>query len=474
MPNLIWFRRDLRLRDNPALFEACKQAHDGVLGLFVFTPKTWLRHGMGTKQISFLTENVQLLSQELFEHNIPLLIRETPYFKDIPELLANLVRKINIQTVYFNRQYEWDEYRRDQAVIETLQQLGCQVVQSDDQVIISPEHILNQQQQPFKVYTPFKRKWIALLPHYNLTPLPKPQQQITLPIARDSIPTHFNCSTYINWLKPGEKSAIQRLRNFCQMPIADYQNSRDFPALDTTSRLSPYLAIGVLSIKQCIARAMLEQSISTTSNLLDKTSPAVWISELIWREFYKTISFHFPDICKHHAFQRATEQLEWNTDTDLFSRWCQGLTGFPLVDAAMRQLNQTGWMHNRLRMLSAMFLSKILHIDWRWGERYFSEQLIDADFSANNGGWQWCASTGTDAVPYFRIFNPITQSQRFDKDGSFIRQFCPELTHLDAKTIHDPFTFGIKSSVLNYPQKIVDYTKMRERTLAAFKALVRV
>ncbi len=198
---------------------------------------------------------------------------------------------------------------------------------------------------------------------------------------------------------------------------------------------------------------------------------ATWISELIWREFYNHIIHFHPDICRHKPFKLKTDNIPWRYDDNLLEAWKKGMTGFPIVDAGMRQLLQTGWMHNRLRMVTAMFLSKILLLDWRLGEKHFMEHLIDGDFAANNGGWQWCASTGTDAVPYFRIFNPITQSQRFDPTGDFIRRFCPELSHLDSKTIHHPFAFGVKPKELNYPQPIVDYKAMRQNTIELFKRL---
>lgn len=465
----MWFRRDLRCQDNPALFAACKQAPDGVIGLFIITPETWQNHAMASVQVDFLLKNLAVLSEELAKLNIPLLIREVPSFKEVPALIAELVDKIKIDALYFNRQYEWDERERDQAVIKKL---TCTIHTFDDQVIIPPEKILNQQQEPFKVFTPFKRKWLFLAKDFYSSPLPRPKVQPVISCIGDPVPNSVKgFANVIPLPTAGEAAAIQRLRDFCKKQIDQYQTARDFPALDATSHLSAYLTLGVLSPRQCITRVMLEKNIGHFSDFSDKSGAAIWVSELIWREFYKMIMFHFPQVCKYQPFQAATKKLKWNNDKKLFARWCEGTTGFPLVDAAMRQLKQTGWMHNRLRMLTAMFLTKILFIDWRWGERYFSEHLIDCDFSANNGGWQWSASTGTDSVPYFRIFNPITQSERFDANGDFIRQFCPELSALDAKTIHDPFERRMKNTALDYPEKIVDYKTARGRTLHAFKSL---
>jgi deoxyribodipyrimidine photo-lyase len=200
-----------------------------------------------------------------------------------------------------------------------------------------------------------------------------------------------------------------------------------------------------------------------------ETGPATWLSELIWREFYKHIVFFHPEVCRYKPYKANTDKIPWRYDEGDYQKWCEGNTGFPLVDAAMRQLNQTGWMHNRLRMVVAMFLSKTLFLDWRWGERYFMQHLIDGDLAANNGGWQWSASTGTDAVPYFRIFNPITQSERFDPEGRFIRQYCPELARLDNKAIHNPYARGVPPRSLDYPEPIVDYQAMRLKVIAEFK-----
>ena len=476
MSNLMWFRRDLRVYDNPALSAACKNAADGpTLALFILTPQTWLSHEMAAIQVRFMLQNLIQLSQALETLNITLLIREVPTFQDVPTLIDAIVQDYRINAVYFNRQYEFDELKRDTAVIETLRRIGCITHRFDDQVLIPPEKTLTQQHSPFKVFTPFKRRWLELAESVYSPPLDKPKAQDKLLALPDSAPfaiKGFNEKIDAKYLpEPGESAAHQKLSAFCKNSILDYQKYRDFPFLDSTSHLSPYLALGVLSIRQCLAAVFMEQQIGSFSEFYNKSGPATWVSELIWRDFYKTIVFHYPEICKFKPFKTETNELNWSYDKILFQQWCEGKTGFPLIDAAMRQLNQTGWMHNRLRMLTAMFLSKILFIDWRWGERYFSQNLLDCDFSANNGGWQWCASTGTDAVPYFRIFNPILQSEKFDHQGCFIRKFCPELSHLDAKIIHDPYSRGIPYGNLPYPKKIIDYTSMRHATLLAFKQL---
>lgn len=274
----------------------------------------------------------------------------------------------------------------------------------------------------------------------------------------------------MNW-GAGEKEAQKKLKVFCQDKIYDYHKNRDCPNIDGTSQLSPYLAQGVISPRQCITAALEACNIADIDAMKKIDGASTWISELIWRDFYNHIIYFHPDICRHKPFKLKTDNIPWRYDDKLLEAWKSGMTGFPVVGAGMRQLLQTGWMHNRLRMVTAMFLSKILLLDWRLGENHFMGYLIDADFAANNGGWQWCASTGTDAVPYFRIFNPTTQGQRFDPAGDFIRQFCPELAHLDSKAIHNPFAFGVKPNELKYPQPIVDYKLMRQSTIDLFKRL---
>ena len=246
-----------------------------------------------------------------------------------------------------------------------------------------------------------------------------------------------------------------------------YQQERDFPHLQSTSQLSPYLNIGAVSIRQCL------QAVFRKHNgcfHIDSPGQQTWLDELLWREFYQHILYQFPAVSRHQPFKHNTLKIQWrNAEQDLLA-WQQGQTGIPIVDAGMRQLLQTGWMHNRVRMITAMFLSKNLLIDWRLGEKWFMQHLIDGNLAANNGGWQWCASTGTDAVPYFRIFNPITQSQKFDKDGDYIRTWVPELAHLDAKKIHEPYAYEHQQK-LHYPQAIVDLNSSRKRAIEAFKAL---
>ena len=473
MTKLVWFRRDLRVYDNKALSVATQDNDDHVIGLYVITPQTWLRHNLAAVQIDFQLRHLQALQTALAAYHIPLLIRTVPTFADVSATIDDIVATHKIDAVLFNREYEWDELQRDADVSDVLVKHDCMVEQFDDQVIAPPGSVLSQTEQPYKVFTPFKKAWLVEVSRHGWAqPVSPPQKVKPTNIKSDAVPTQvagFDHNIDLAPWRIGEDHALTQLENFCEEKARDYAEKRDFPAIAGTSQLSPYLAIGVLSPRQCVT-GLLEVNNAITFADLTHKGDQTWLSEIIWREFYKHILFHFPEVCRNKAFRPETEALPWRYDDDLLQAWQQGRIGFPLVDAAMRCLNQTGWMHNRLRMVVAMFFTKTLFLDWRMGEKYFMQQLIDGDFASNNGGWQWSASTGTDAAPYFRIFNPTTQSERFDGDGTFIRQYCPELADLDNKSIHAPHAKG-KVHGLDYPEPVVDYKAMRAHVIAAFKAL---
>ena len=262
-----------------------------------------------------------------------------------------------------------------------------------------------------------------------------------------------------------ESAALDLLSDFVTNRISHYREDRDVPSIEGTSRLSAALAVGLISPLQCFNAAVNASDGDLTTNQGAET----WVSELIWREFYLNVIYCWPNICKGQAFRPEMDGVAWRYDEADFNRWCEGKTGFPIVDAAMRQLNETGWMHNRLRMVTAMFLSKYLLIDWRWGERYFMRHLIDGHFAANNGGWQWSASTGTDAAPYFRLLSPIRQGERFDPNGDFIRRFVPELKSVDSKSLHKPGSPALLAT--GYPEPMIDLKQAREDCLNAFKVI---
>lgn len=470
--NLVWFRRDLRIEDNPALY-AASQSMAGVIALHITTPQTWQNHNMSIAQQYWLSQNLEALTGELNQLGIPLIQRKTAYFSDTDKLIYQLCKEYNIDEVYFNLEYEWDERRRDHRVIAYLKKNHIKIKTYHEQCLCHPELINNAQGQPYKVFTPYKKASIQmwdqdpsiLLP----TPAPRFQGALTIQNSFFSKETTLDCNQDLNWLVAGSNAANQRLQKFIENKVSGYKNNRDYPDKNDTSRLSPYLSLGVLSARQCLQALLTHTKYGQLSELLTDEGCATWITELVWRDFYRMICYQNPKVSRGQPFKPETNQLVWSDDNELFESWKNGQTGVPIVDAAMRQLNKMAWMHNRLRMIVAMYLCKNLWIDWRKGEAYFASKLVDWDFCSNNGGWQWCASTGTDAAPYFRIFNPVNQSERFDSDGQFIKKYCPELKPLNNKQVHDPSTKGI--DLVNYPKSRVDLKSSRLFAIEQFKTL---
>ncbi len=463
-PQLYWIRRDLRVHDNPALTQAL--AAGPTMAVYVATPGQWQLHDDAPIKQDFWRRNLVQLQQSLAALGVPLLVFECEFYRDIAPLLERLLTTLRPAGLYFNAEYPLDEQARDAAVTSLCESLGMRVGRCHGQVLLRPGSVLNQSGQPFKVFTPFARKAREVLgsPTASI-----PQGDATTLACLNALAAKVPGQTSLNdisWPAPdpawashwpaGEGEAHARLARFCQHDIADYAANRDFPALDGTSTLSPWLAAGVLSVGECWRQAHAYH---------DGKGVETWCNELMWREFYQHTVNHFPHVCRHLPWRDDVAHVPWRHDQDEFQRWAEGRTGIPIVDAAMRQLLETGWMHNRLRMISAMFLSKHLLLDWRLGERWFMGHLVDGDFAANNGGWQWSASTGTDAAPYFRIFNPETQSRRFDPEGSFIRRHVPELRELEGDDIHSPGLFR----PITYPPPMVDLSFGRQRALAAFK-----
>lgn len=467
MTALVWFRHDLRLSDNPALYHAAERG-EGVVALYLVCDAYVTLHGQSPAQRDFIRRHLHKLRDDLAGRNIPLLVARVKQPGQIaPEILA-IAQSVNASHCFFNAEYPLNETRRDQAVHQLLSQAGIAVKRFNDRCLIPPGRIRNGQGEPYKVFTAFKKKWLQLATAVAWRPLGWPLHQTqALAVSASSsaaIDRAFAGHSLRNletlW-PAGEEEAHRRLQHFVAESLSSYSDERDFPAREGTSTLSPYLAVGSMSPRQALAAVLF----ATQGEWDRDKGAACWIGELIWRDFYQHLLVDFPQVCQRKAMQPHTEAFPWKQDAALFDAWCKGLTGIPLVDAAMRQLNATGWMHNRLRMVAAMFLTKNCQIDWRWGEDYFMAQLIDGDFAANNGGWQWCASTGTDAAPYFRIFNPYSQSERFDPDGTFIRQWVPEVAHLSGKTLHQP------PPLPNYPAPLVDVSASRRSTIALFKAL---
>lgn len=470
---LMWFRADLRIQDNAALYHAARKASNGLIAIYIISIDTWQRHDVAACRVDFILRHLKTLSLALDKLNIPLLIYQQDKGTSTEQVILDIIHRYQINAVFYNHQYEIDEARRDLQVEAYLTKQKINVFSYHDQTIIAPGEITAGNGNYYKVFTPFKKTWIKTLSAIQqVKQYSAISKQIRLDVLPSIVPESIDVfkSNIPTELWPvGEAMAHKRLDNFIEKKITHYAAQRDFPALDATSRLSPYLSTGILSARQCLNAALHFNHYQYDTGELGAST---WINELIWREFYKHILHTFPRVSMNKAFKPETENIPWDNNPECFAAWCEGRTGYPLVDAAMRQLKQTGWMHNRLRMITAMFLVKDLLVDWRWGEQFFMQHLIDGDLAANNGGWQWAASTGTDAVPYFRVFNPFSQSKRFDPQGTFIKQYCPELSGLDAKTIHQPHLLSIsKHKSLNYPLPIVEHEQARIRVLAIFKSL---
>ena len=471
---LMWFRQDLRCADNRALFAACESKDTAVTALYCITPEQWIEHDVAGVRVDFERRHLAELQRDLDALNIPLVIIQAPRYADLPKRIAALVQSSGISVLHANRQYEIHEQRRDSAVKDALSDLGIDCHWHEDLCILPPGSVQTQDRRYYTVFTPFKRNWLVQLHEQPIRLLPVPKARLqrlsvsdVIPDQWGGLPNVISAETAETLWPVGEAHAWQRLQAFIADDVALYDQKRNYPAINGTSTLSPYLAAGILSARQCLVLAQQ----AAQQGAAARAGCDVWISELCWRDFYKHILIGFPHVCRHQAFKRETDALAWRHDDALFQAWCEGRTGYPIVDAAMRQLKATGWMHNRLRMIVAMFLSKDLFIDWRWGERHFMQHLIDGDLAANNGGWQWAASTGNDAAPYFRIFNPTLQGPKFDPDGEFILRFVPELKGLTGKLLHEPHSKGMSPLFARYPRPIVNHAEAREFTLAQFKAL---
>lgn len=474
MRPLIWFRSDLRTADNPALHQACLDAEDGAAAVFLITPGQWQDHDWAAVKVSLILRTLEVLGEDLEELNIPLLLRETDRFDGVPGLLLETARDLGCDALYFNREYEANESRRDAAVTRSFNDQGLKVHSFTDQVLVEPGGLRTGSGGWYRVFTPFRKALYQRLEREGIprpleTPRRMPQRLRPADRAPETVTGFESAADRAGLWPAGEHAARRRLETFVEQRLAEYHDLRDRPAAEGTSRLSPCLATGAISVRQC-----LEAAVGGGDNLLHRSNrgPATWISELVWREFYRHVMVGFPRVSMNRAFKRETERIPWRDDDAGFEAWREGRTGFPIVDAAMRQLRDTGWMHNRLRMIAAMFLTKDLLVDWRRGERHFMRHLVDGDLASNNGGWQWSASTGTDAAPYFRIFNPVSQSRKFDPRGEFIRAWLPELEGVDGPAIHDPSQLPAdRRRALDYPDPVVDHRTARRRAIDAFKNL---
>jgi deoxyribodipyrimidine photo-lyase len=465
--SVCWFRRDLRLHDNAALYRALKHSK-AVHCVFVFD--TDILDKLTDKQdrrVEFIWHSLQELQENLHPLGSSLHVLHGR----AQELIPRVALQFNAQAVFCNHDYEPLAVERDAQVEEALGQSDIKFHHCKDQVIFEKSEILTGAATPYGIFTPYKNSWLKKVDGFFLRPYPNEKYFAALapclPQTMPSLASLGFAQTDLKTLSPttGESGADVLFENFIGR-IAHYHETRDFPALNGGSGLSLHLRFGTISIRRLAAHAFYAGN----------AGAQVWLSELIWRDFYQMLMHHHPRLGDDQTFKPQFNAIPFTNNAGDYLAWCEGRTGFPLVDAAMRQLNQTGTMHNRLRMVTASFLVKDLHIDWRWGEHYFAQKLLDFDLASNNGGWQWAASTGCDAQPWFRIFNPVTQSEKFDAKGKFIRGFVPELTHCADKWIHAPWLMPTveqqRCGVVigsGYPAPIVNHAAARIKTLELFQ-----
>jgi deoxyribodipyrimidine photo-lyase len=462
-----WIRRDLRLADNEALAAAMERAGE-VIPIFVLDDRLLSSGYAGEKRVAFMLAGLRALDGALRARGSALVVRRG----DPVAELARLVEETGAEAIFAEEDVSPYARARDgRAAGELpLHLVGGVSVRP-------PGSVLKKDGDPYVVYTPFSRAWKAL-PTPTRDDLLAAPERIAMPEGIESvaIPDEPALSPDVPFV-PGEEEAERRLAAFTEgdgPPVADYAGMRNRMDVAGTSRLSPYLRWGMISARRAVVAAV--EALERAENGAAQKGAEVWLNELIWREFYIHILYHFPHV-RGGSFRRDYDAIGWESDEAAFGAWCAGRTGFPVVDAAMRELMATGWMHNRARMVAASFLVKDLLIDWRWGERWFMQHLVDGDAASNNGGWQWTAGTGTDAAPYFRIFNPVTQGKKFDPAGVYVRRWVAELAGVPDTHIQEPWKMSAEEQRAagcvvgrDYPVRVVERSAARERTLAAYGA----
>lgn len=463
---LVWFRRDLRDFDHAALYHALKRSRQVVCAFIFDRDILAALPDPADRRVEFIHASVTELQQALQARGGGLVVRHGVARNEIVQLAANL----QAEAVFFNHDDDPAALARDAAVEAALRARDIAVHHTKDAVIFEREEVLTAGGTPYSVFTPYKNAWLKRLTPFDLQAYPVEAYADRLAPRSAAIPRlqelGFEPTNLAELKLPtGMAGGVQLFEDFLGR-IDRYQALRDFPAQNGPSTLSVHLRFGTVSIRQLAAAAWQRGG----------RGAQTWLSELIWRDFYHQILWHRPDVASGHSFKRQYDALPWPNSPGHFEAWCEARTGYPLVDAAMRQLKQTGYMHNRLRMVAASFLTKDLLVDWRLGERYFADKLIDFDLAANSGGWQWAASVGCDAQPWFRIFNPVTQSERFDAQGHFIRRTLPELARMPKKFIHAPWTMPADEQQRagcvigrDYPLPIVDHAVQRGQALALFR-----
>ncbi|KQB42990.1 cryptochrome/photolyase family protein [Flavobacterium aquidurense] len=417
-----WFRRDLRLDDNIGLFNAL-QSDFPVIPLFIFDEDILENLPKDDARVSFIYDSLEAINKQLQAIDSSILIKKGKTF----DVWKSLLEEFDIQQTFFNKDYEPYAIKRDIAVLNLLKQNNIEVSSFKDHVIFEEKEITKADGLPYTIYTPYKNKWLE---KYQLSG--QAHEYDTKPLFVNFSKNNF---TFPELSKIGFERSIIKVLPYNLTQIGNYKETRDFPALDGTSYLSPHLRFGTVSIRKLV-------------NWANKKNQT-FLSELIWREFFIQILFNFPN-CVNHNFKSAYDGIQWRNNEDDFKRWCSGTTGYPMVDAGMRQLNETGYMHNRVRMVVASFLCKHLLINWQWGEAYFAEKLLDFELASNVGNWQWAAGTGCDAAPYFRVFNPEIQQKKFDEKGIYIRKWIPEFD-------------------LGYNEPMINHAFARDRAIETYK-----
>ena len=418
---IFWFRRDIRLLDNTALILALLKSKD-VQPIFIFDKEIINELPNDDPRVNFIYDELQKINKKLISYNSSLKV----YHGNPLEIFKQLSKENPELKVYANRDYEPYAIARDEEINKFLLEIGSELISSKDQVIFEKNEVVKNDGLPYTVFTPFKNKWLAKFNEEGLK------------IQSELKSENFNRSNYEfpSMEELGFKKSSIKVPPFSLDKVYNYEETRNFPSLDSTSKIGPHLRFGTVSIRVIVNKV--------------KELNDTYLSELVWREFFMQILWHFPKVVNDN-FRSKYDSIKWRNDEDDFKKWCEGKTGYPLVDAGMRELNETGFMHNRVRMVTASFLCKHLLIDWRWGEAYFAMKLLDYELASNNGNWQWSAGTGCDAAPYFRVFNPSEQIKKFDKEHHYINKWIPELNDF------------------SYPQPIVDHPMARKRAIETYK-----
>jgi deoxyribodipyrimidine photo-lyase len=475
--SIVWFRRDLRLDDNVALERAARESRE-VVCAFVLDPVLLRSDRVGPPIVAFFFDALAELRAALRERGGELVLLQGEFGEELGEL----AKRLEADALYYNRDADPAASARDARVAERLEARGVRVHSSLDLTYFGPDEVRQASGAPYVVFSPYKRRWLERHHEEPRPPVDSAGSLARKALGRDALeaagvaelevpsPEIFGHARSADFPTGGEARGRALLATFVAERAADYADARNLPARSGTSHLSPHLRAGTVGIRRCVWSALEARDNARRKALGFDT----WISELIWREFYQQILANFPHVATD-PFVEAARRLPWRDDERAWIAWRDGRTGYPIVDAGMRQLERTGWMHNRVRMIVASFLTKDLLLDYRLGERHFEQRLADADLAANNGGWQWSASTGTDAAPYFRVFNPVLQSRKFDPDGAYLRTWLPELSKLDDAGIHAPWMVspleleaaGVRLG-RDYPDPVVDHLAARDRALAAF------